>query len=280
MKKTCMFLMSMIAATLAAVGSPDIELEIGLIETDDGILGAMQLPSHPGVPVASIVASGENVRDILSSLENSEGATILLQPRVTLQSGSNATLKVVQEFIYPTDLALRDVSATNGQKVVKSIEIVPSNFQTRDVGVTLNLTSALGPKGDTIQLDLTGEIVSEPTWRLQYTLTCEGADGNTQAVPLKIPFFFTHQVAFSILLKNGAPVLLDGGIRRYTMRVEDRVPILGAIPGLGRLFRKSRDVEKEARLLLAITARRLTTTASALTESNKPDARDGLKPRP
>jgi len=255
MKKTTMTLLSLIATALTAVGSTEIELEIGLIETDDGIFNTMQLPAHAEEIASNVVATGENVTKILSSLENSDTSPILAWPRVISEAGSNATIKVITEFIYPTDVDLRHVSATNNPALVTGIEIVPSSFETRNAGVTLNFTSDLGPKGDTIKLDLTGEIVSEPAWHLQYTLTCEGADGSKQILPMEIPVFFAHQISADILLDNGIPVLLDGGIRKHTIRVEDRVPILGAIPGLGRFFRRSRDVERKARLLLAITAR-------------------------
>jgi len=254
-EEKCMFLVSLIAVTLAAAGTPHIQLEVGLIEADDIMFGKLPIPSHPAASASNIVARGENATALLLQLKNSPDADILTWPLVATSPGTNATLKVVTEFKYPTELALRHVSVTNDQKVVRSVEILPARFESRDVGVTLHFKSMHGPKDGTIDLDLTGEIVSEPTSHLQYTLKWESADGNTQTLPLKIPVgFLAHPIAISILLDNGIPVILDGGIRKYTVRVEDRVPILGAIPGIGRLFCKSRDVEGERRLLIAITA--------------------------
>ena len=40
-----------------------------------------------------------------------------------------------------------------------------------------------------------------------------------------------------------------------TKRVEDRIPVLGAIPWVGRLFRSSKELSEKRYLLIVVTAR-------------------------
>jgi general secretion pathway protein D len=69
------------------------------------------------------------------------------------------------------------------------------------------------------------------------------------------PFFHTRSVATSIAIYNGATVVMGGMITERRIDVDDRIPFLGDIPLLGRLFRSKYEKSEKRNLLIFVTAR-------------------------
>ena len=69
------------------------------------------------------------------------------------------------------------------------------------------------------------------------------------------PIFSTRKVTTSVSVYDGSTVVLGGLIREDVQKVEDKTPILGDIPILGRLFRSSVDQHLKTNLIMFVTAR-------------------------
>jgi general secretion pathway protein D len=69
------------------------------------------------------------------------------------------------------------------------------------------------------------------------------------------PFFNTRRLTTSLLIYNGATVVMGGMITEVRTDVEDKVPILGDIPIIGRLFRSRYESSEKKNLLIFVTAR-------------------------
>ncbi len=231
----------------------EIEVEVRFIEIRETTPETATFPRQlDGSGTQTLAAS--DITTMLSSVERSGSVDILAAPRLKTQSGANATIKVVTEYRYPTDVEIRRVAVTNGTDIVHGVAVVPSGFQTRDVGITLNVTPVFDAKRNMIDLELMAELVSEPIWK-EYTATYEGADGTKQTVSIAQPFFHTRQVNPTLSMHNNSTVATGGMITTGTKRVDERVPILGSIPWLGRLFRSSHEVQEKRHLLVTIAAR-------------------------
>ncbi len=253
MKTRHLVLSVLMATRLVSAGTPEIDIEVRFIEIGE------TAPAPAGMSwqlddsgISPLVAG--NVTNWLSVLTHSGTADLLSAPRVRTKSGTNATIKVVTEYRYPTGVEVQSVSVTNGTSITRGIAIVPSNFQTRDVGVTLSVTPIFDAKQDMIHLNLMAEVVTEPTWK-EFTATYEGTDGTQKTVSIPQPFFHTRQVTPRISLHNGSTVVMGGLITTGTKRIEDRIPVLGAIPWLGRLFRSSKEIAEKRHLLIVVTAK-------------------------
>lgn len=262
MKTYLVLLSSLMAASLSLADnsqepSPEIDVEVRFIDicqtTSDSPGLSWQLDESWAKSTASNLDSSD-MTYVLSVLERSGSANLLSAPRIRTQSGTNATIKVVTEYRYATDVDIRRVSMTNGEDIVRGVAVVPGNFETRDVGITLNVTPVFDTKRNMIDLNLMAEVVSEPIWK-EYTATYEGADGTKQTVAIPQPFFHTRHINQSLSLYNNTTVVIGGMITTGKTRVEDRVPILGAIPWFGRLFRSSHEINEKRNLLITITAR-------------------------
>jgi general secretion pathway protein D len=193
---------------------------------------------------------------IIHAMEQKGNADLLSAPKVTTQAGEEATIKVVTEYIYPTDFDVTPITGTdaNGNSIIVGGVVEPSGFETREVGVILAVVPDVQQEGAMIALTLAPEVVSEPEWR-DYGSTYTAADGTTQTLPMEQPFFHTRMVSTKIIIYNGATVVMGGMINEVRNTVDDQIPFLGDIPILGRLFQSKIDRSEKRNLLIFVTAR-------------------------
>jgi len=69
------------------------------------------------------------------------------------------------------------------------------------------------------------------------------------------PVFSTRKIKTNVTIWDGQTVTLGGLIREDVQKVEDKVPLLGDIPFLGRAFRSSVDQHIKRNLVIFVTAR-------------------------
>ena len=78
------------------------------------------------------------------------------------------------------------------------------------------------------------------------------------------PIFTTRKVTTSVSVFDGSTVVLGGLMREDVQKVQDKVPILGDIPILGRLFRSSVDQHTKTNLVMFVTARLMNPAGDAV----------------
>lgn len=211
------------------------------------------------VQISSLLTNPE-LSFILHALEQKGHADLLSAPKVTTQSGREAQIKVVTEYIYPSDYTIEPgVSPTlNADGSIQSAGtppvVTPAEFQTREVGVILTVLPEVSTEGQMINLTMSPEVVTDPTWR-NYGQTYTDAAGNILQIPIEQPFFHSRSIQTSILIYNGATVVMGGMITEDRQQVEDKIPFLGDIPVLGRLFQSKYDRSVKRNLLIFVTAR-------------------------
>src|SRR5205814_10220662 len=72
------------------------------------------------------------------------------------------------------------------------------------------------------------------------------------------PGFSTRKVTTNVSGWDGQTVVLGGLMREDVRRTEDRTPIIGDIPLVGRLFRTNVDQHIKRNLVIFVTARKVT----------------------
>ncbi len=255
--KYSVILIGLLVAAQMIAASPDIEIEVRFIEIRQTLSGdpndAWQLDAH-WEKASSRIFESEDMTDLPSAFRGADSVDLLSAPKIRTKSGTNATIKVVTEYIYPTKFEIRHVSKTNNTDIISGVAIVPDAYHTRDVGITLSVTPVLNEHDNTIALNVLGEIVSEPSWK-EYAIPYEGVDGVQKSAPIQFPSFHTRQLNTNLLLYNNSTVTMGGIINTGTKQIVDRIPILGSIPWLGRPFRSHREVQENTHLLITVTAR-------------------------
>ena len=110
---------------------------------------------------------------ILHMLSQRSDTDLLSAPKVLTGPGKEATMKVVTEYIYPTEYEVQltasggsSSSSSGGGGSSEILAVVePENFTMREVGVILQVTPELSQGGQLINLHLQPRVVSEPTWK-------------------------------------------------------------------------------------------------------------------
>ena len=76
-----------------------------------------------------------------------------------------------------------------------------------------------------------------------------------QQLTMQMPFFHTRAISTVISIYNGATVVMGGMIIEERLEVDDKIPFLGDIPLIGRLFQSRYDTSEKRNLLIFVTAR-------------------------
>ena len=164
--------------------------------------------------------------------------------------------------------------------------VEPQNFTMREVGVILDVTPEVTAEGSMINLDLKPEVVDEPTWH-DYGMKVPKSNNQTGSglniadlvqyseeelakilgfndaieeqqyytVPMEQPFFHRRMIETHLSIYNGATVVMGGLITEERKAMDDKVPFLGDIPFIGRLFRSRSEWSSKRNLLIFVTAR-------------------------
>ncbi len=237
-------------------------------------MGASQLA--PGIFGVSGVFTDPQFQVVIRALNQKKGVDLLSAPRLTTKSGQRAIIEVVREFRYPTrftppQLPNISVSGGGGAATIPAIAApsTPSDFETRNTGVTLEVEPVVGPDGVTIDLNLVPQVVEFEGF-INYgspinAIGINTAAGITVSSPVRLtdnvinqPIFSSRKVTTSVSVWDGQTVVLGGLIREDVQKVEDRTPIIGDLPLFGRLFRSNVDQHIKRNLIIFVTARLVT----------------------
>lgn len=226
-------------------------------------------------------------RMILHALNQDGNANLISAPKVTTLNNQRAQIEMVEEFIYPDEYELtpptvrgttwsswsqnQNTGRWNYEEIVTSTEIitpgiaVPISFETRDIGIILNVVPSVGADRKTITLTLIPEISEFIDW-MDYGIE-EGVGWNK--IPIKKPVFQTRNVTTSVVINDGETVVLGGLIKEDLRTSEDKIPLLGDIPLLGVLFRNTTKVSVKTNLIIFVTAKLLTPSGGLVRETKE-----------
>ena len=209
------------------------------------------------------VTDGWRVNVIINALEQKTGTDLMSAPKITVLSGKTAEIVVAQELPYPTSYGKIDSSVgtssstlTGGSAGVTITAGTPENFVVREVGVQMQVTPTVEDDNQSISLRLEPE-VTEFEGFVEYGGTSVAiSSGTTVNVPSGFfqPIFSVRKVRTEVTIYDGATVIMGGLTREQVKEVNDKVPVLGDIPLLGRLFRSKGETSQKRNLLIFVTA--------------------------
>jgi general secretion pathway protein D len=208
--------------------------------------------------VASVLTNPE-LSFVLHMLQQKGNTDLLSAPKVTTQSGVDATIKVVTEYLYPVNYTVEFPDVNAGALTTSSFAstvaaIQPTEFEKREVGIILQVKPEVSAEGgQLINLTMSPEVVTDPTWK-DYGFDYESGNGLLHA-PMLMPFFHSRSITTTISIYNGATVVMGGMITEARTETDDKVPFFGDIPVIGHLFRSKSDSSEKRNLLIFVTAR-------------------------
>jgi general secretion pathway protein D len=247
----------------------------------------------PGIFGLAGVFTNPQFQVVVRALNQKKGIDLLSAPSVTTKSGQRAIIEVIRELRYPRTYTAPQVpsigtTTTTGSQVVPVVvtPTTPADWETRNTGVTLEVEPVVGGDATTIDLNLIPQVVEFEGF-INYGSPINAVGVNTMgnmisvSVPVQLtpniinqPVFSTRKVTTSVSVYDGQTVVLGGLMREDVQKTEDKVPIIGDIPLIGRAFRTNTEQHTKKNLVIFVTAKIVTPAGLPLNEEEE----EGLLP--
>lgn len=163
---------------------------------------------------------------------------ILSTPQIVTADNQEATINVGENVPYLKETRFYTYSSGQGSDVVKS-------YDYKDVGIVLKITPQIS-QDKYVKLKISQEV----------TKLVEGG------IP-EAPTTAKRKAETTLIIPNGKTVVLGGLLRNDTEKTVQKVPVLGDIPVLGRLFKKDTTKSVKTNLMIFITPHIISTFEQA-----------------
>lgn len=251
----------------------------------DGLLFGSPVGPAAGILSLAGVFTNPQFQVVLRAINQQKGADLLSAPKVTVTSGRTATIKITRKFPYPLDYSPPQVPQTQGSSSGGQVATpaTPTSFETRNVGVEMEVQPTVGPDGYTIDLHLSPQITEFQGFINYGTPIATTAPkyvevagerfplGSAQVTltenKIQQPVFSVRQVDTQVTIYDGSTVVLGGLLREDVQKVQDKTPIAGDLPLVGSLFRSSANQRIKRNLLIFVTAGLLDPAGQPLVKS-------------
>ncbi|ATC64512.1 hypothetical protein CMV30_11420 [Nibricoccus aquaticus] len=181
--------------------------------------------------ISTAVFSASQFNLTLNALQSAGGSKLVSNPTVVTLNNTEASINVGQEYPIPNYTYNQERGA---------FEV--SGFTYKPIGVILKVTPQVNAAGF-IKLTVEPEVSSRD----------ESKD--VSFGDAKIPVVSVRKTKTQVTLKDGFTLGIGGLLDSTTSNSQTKVPLLGDIPGLGRLFRSDSTSKRQQNMLVFITAR-------------------------
>jgi general secretion pathway protein D len=251
-------------AVSGLVPSPtDTLLTSGLRQT----VGAQQ-NALPTLGTLTGILTDPQFRVVVNAIEQRTGSDLLSAPRVTTLSGRQAHVAVqeLQEIVTSVTSSQTGAPGVGGIGGVGTASIssaVAGGFSygttTLPFGPTLDVLPSVSADGYSIQMTLI------PTYTEfvgydnpgQFVPSVQSVAGSSIGTPLvavlPLPHFRIRQAATTCNVWDGQTVVLGGMIADTIFKIKDKVPFLGDLPLVGRLFQSQSSDSTKQNLMIFVT---------------------------
>ncbi|WP_137817951.1 type II secretion system secretin GspD [Pseudomonas sp. 2FG] len=180
------------------------------------------------LPDGAIIGIGtDHFGALITALSANSNSNLLSTPSLLTLDNQKAEILVGQNVPFQTGTFTTDASGANNPF---------TTIERQDIGVTLKVTPHIN-EGASLRLEIEQEISSIAP---AATLTAQAVDLITNKRSIKS----------TILAEDGQVIVLGGLIQDDITKTDSKVPLLGDIPWLGRLFRSTRDQHVKRNLMV------------------------------
>lgn len=216
------------------------------------ILSSLQAPLEGGSLVYQLV--DDRIRARIQLLEIDDRLRVVSRPILLAANDRPARLFVGEERVLVTGVETSVVTPASGA----SATFVQPVTEVRDVGNSLVIVPRINADR-TVTLSLSQDSSSVKPRSATIPVVSEGGAVSEFAIDT----VFTATLQATVVAKDGLTLAVGGLIRSEHFEGFERVPVLGSIPLLGRLFRREVRDQRESELLLLITPHVLFTPEEA-----------------
>ena len=197
------------------------------------------------------------------ALSQNSNVEVLTTPRLIAKSGDSATIHMTTKTRYPESWDAPEVETDDDVTTVTFT--VPELGEEEETGIMMTVKP---------QVNYDNSITLELEPRIKTFLGSENSgypvsvqkgiiDDKGEMVPsimnktynIWMPEFGVRQIVVKVKVEDGETILLGGIINSTVERKEEKMPIFGSIPLLGRFFQNRYENSEKTNLLIFVTAR-------------------------
>jgi general secretion pathway protein D len=233
----------------------------------------------PGILSVTGIFGDAELKMMMRGLSQRRGVDIMTAPSVTARSGKEASIEIVREFMYPTEYdppkpgeSRNNNPLGGGGGAAIVTPATPTAFETRNTGVTLTIKPEIVLNDFSVNLNLKPEIVEfegfinygSPIFSIGNNLLGQATSVLLTENRIEMPVFSNRSVNTELTIYDGYTVAIGGLMREDVQNIEDKVPILGDIPFVGRLFQSKAENRVKSNMIIFVTAQLIDPTGRPL----------------
>ncbi|MBQ6470662.1 MAG: hypothetical protein IJJ33_01640, partial [Victivallales bacterium] len=196
---------------------------------------------------------------VIHALEQEGQSDVLSAPKVTTISGNTAQIKVVTVRYFPQSWSEPEITTGSGDNASDSYTpSTPQDFEAMDIGVLLDVTPTVSSDGYSIDMDVWPQVVDFLGYDTSFN-TVQIINGKEYEMKTgMMPILSKREARTKVVVWDGETIVLGGMIQERMEKYEDRVPFLGRLPFLGKLFTSTGEKSVKTNLLIFVNARLVT----------------------
>jgi general secretion pathway protein D len=218
----------------------------------------------PALATFTGILTDPQFRVVLRAIEQRDGIDLLNEGQLTTLSGRQAQIAVneVRTIVTGVDQQQgQNGGATSGTGGTVN-QAPTATFQTPQtaavpLGPVIDVLPTVSSDGVSIQMTIIPtltEFVGYDTSTAQaFVPTAILANGQTVTAALPLPIFRVRQVTTSCVVWDGQTVVLGGLISDEVTKIKDKVPMLGDLPFVGKMFRSESSQTRKKNLVIFVT---------------------------
>jgi len=236
--------------------------------TDQQITSGLR-NTGPALATLTGILTDPNFRVVLHALEQRTGTETLAEPEAVTTSGRQTQMRatdieyILTGFGFDTGTGATGVggtTATTGTTVqaTPNSAITPTTQQF-EIGPTLDVVPYVLSDGYTVNLTLIPQVLEflqyDPVPTVPgYTPAVSTSSGGVSTLPTVLPHFTVREIVTTVNIWDNQTVILGGLISSAINTTKDKVPFLGDLPLLGRLFQSQTKTSAKKNLMIFVTA--------------------------
>jgi len=199
----------------------------------------------PGILAVTGLFSDGQAQMIMRGLDQKKNVDLMAQPAIVTRSGQSSKVEIIQELRYPTEYEPPQLpQSVNTSGTSPATPATPTAFQERSVGISLEVLPVADANKRYVDVTLAPQFSALDgfvNYGSPINTTTTTALGGTQVVQITpnqilMPVFSNHKLNTQLTVADGATIALGGLMQERVQNVEDKVPVLGNIPWIGRFF--------------------------------------------
>ena len=194
----------------------------------DYVLGTDLGAAGLGLGGFNFTVTGEDFSFLLHALQTDSRLEVLSRPILLVRNGQEGNITIADQVPFVQSSQINDTGSTN------------SIIGREDVGIVLTVTPHISPEGY-VTIALRQELSNLAGENVQLT---EGVAS---------PVFQTRELETNVTVRDGETVVIGGLITTRESLAESKVPILGDLPLIGFLFRRTSVSKTKSELLIVLT---------------------------